>query len=186
VTVERVRTGDALLDRTFVPFLLTLSPAGVLPRISVSGEAGEDVDLVGARVGTGATLSANVVLQPTKHLSLDLRTSWSWLDVPVGASRDRLFTAQIHRAKVVYNFSRRLFLRLIGEYTQERRDPALYPEPVVARSGVFLGSALLAYRLNWQTALFAGYGDDREEVEAGRFRPSSRQFFAKVSYAFQR
>ena len=68
----------------------------------------------------------------------------------------------------------------------ERRDPDLYLEPVSERSGFFSGSALLAYRLNWQTALFAGYGDDREELPSGRLAPAGRQFFAKLSYAFQR
>jgi hypothetical protein len=35
--------------------------------------------------------------------------------------------------------------------------------------------------------MFVGVGDLREvTAEQGEFEPSSRQFFAKVSYAFQR
>ncbi|HEY7516400.1 MAG TPA: hypothetical protein VIC87_18050, partial [Vicinamibacteria bacterium] len=74
----------------------------------------------------------------------------------------------------------------IGQYLETDRDPSLYPEPVLSREASFSGSALLSYRINWQTAFFLGYGDDREEPEAGGLVRTSRQFFAKVSYAFQR
>jgi hypothetical protein len=147
---------------------------------------GQIIDIVNVRVGHGADLSLSVVLRPTNHVSLDLLSSWQWLNVPVETGGTALlFTAQVERAKLVYNFSARLYLRLIGEYVGNRQDPALYVVPVPPRSGSFSGSALLAYRLNWQTALFAGYGDDREELVTGRLVPSTRQLFVKLSYAFQ-
>jgi hypothetical protein len=186
-TLARVRTADVLLDRTFVPFRIALDPSGWLSRVEVFGEVGQDIDVVNVRVGRGGSAAANVVLRPTRHLTLDLLSSWSWLDVAApDGGRARLYTAQVERAKLVYNFSARFYLRLIGEYVEERRDPDLYVVPVSDRTAFFTGSALLAYRLNWQTAIFAGYGDDREELPSGRLEPTSRQFFAKISYAFQR
>jgi hypothetical protein len=184
---ERARTGTQLLERTYVPFQLQIDPSRVLSRVSVTGEVGQEIDVVNVRVGSGGIVTGNIILRPTSHLTLDLLSSWSWLDVatPSGGT-GRLFTAQVERAKLVYNFSARLYLRLIGEYVDEKRDPSLYLVPPPSRSGGFSGSALLAYRLNWQTALFLGYGDDREELETGRLVPASRQFFAKISYAFQR
>ena len=50
----------------------------------------------------------------------------------------------------------------------------------------WLISALLAYKLNWQSVVFVGYGDDRELSELHEFERASRQFFVKMSYAFQR
>ncbi len=50
----------------------------------------------------------------------------------------------------------------------------------------FSGSALLSYRLNWQTALFLGYGDERALDPARRLRQTERQLFVKLSYALQR
>jgi hypothetical protein len=46
---------------------------------------------------------------------------------------------------------------------------------------------LFAYKLNWQTVFYVGYGDDRafEEVSA-KLQKSGRQVFAKISYALQR
>ena len=54
------------------------------------------------------------------------------------------------------------------------------------RAAEFGGSALLAYKLNWQSVMFIGYGDDRELTDEERLAPLDRQFFVKVSYAFQR
>ena len=187
VVYERALTGDRLLDHTFVPFSLRVDPSRWLTQVSLTGAVGQDIDIVNVRVGRGANLQANVVLRPTPHVTLDLLSSWSWLNVPRdGGGEARLFTAQVERVKLVYNFSARLYLRLIGEYVQDRRDPDLYVVLVPAFSSSFSGSALLAYRLNWQTALFAGYGDDREELTPGRLVPQSRQLFVKMSYAFRR
>jgi hypothetical protein len=186
-TVSRVRTSGVLLDRTYVPFRIAMSPSGWLSRIEVTGEVGQDIDIVNVRSGRGGSVTGNVLLRPTRHLSLDLVSSWSWLDVaqPDGA-RARLFTAQVERVKLVYNFTAHFYIRVIGEYVEERRDPDLYMQPVPERTASFTGSVLLAYRLNWQTAIFAGYGDDRERLPSGGLEPTGRQFFAKISYAFQR
>lgn len=80
----------------------------------------------------------------------------------------------------------RSFARVIGQYVSTSRDPSLYLFRVPSRSGTFSGSALLAYKLNWQSVLFVGYGDDRELSERRTLEPASRQFFVKISYAFQR
>jgi hypothetical protein len=57
---------------------------------------------------------------------------------------------------------------------------------VDARSGTFGGSALFSYKLNWQSVMFVGYGDDRELLDERRLERVDRQLFVKLSYAFQR
>ena len=125
-------------------------------------------------------------MRPTDHLTLDVNSAVSWLDVDADGGRARLFTAQAQRLKATYNFNARLFLRVIGQYVSTQRDPALYAEEVAPRSGEFSGSALFSYRLNWQTALFAGYGDERALDDQESLARTQRQFFVKLSYAFQR
>ena len=104
------------------------------------------------------------------------------------------FTAEVARLKATYTFSARAALRVIGQYVEVSRDPSLYGFAVPAKSGGFDGSALFSYKLNWQTVFFLGYGDSRillpsaDGVTApNRYDlvPASRQFFLKVSYAFQ-
>jgi hypothetical protein len=58
---------------------------------------------------------------------------------------------------------------------------------VAPKSAAFSASALFAYKLNWQTVLYVGYGDDRTfSADSDALEQSGRQAFAKVSYAWQR
>jgi hypothetical protein len=58
---------------------------------------------------------------------------------------------------------------------------------VDAKDASFAGSALFAYKLNWQTVFYTGYGDTRTYTTfSDRLEPDSRQVFAKLSYAWQR
>ena len=77
-------------------------------------------------------------------------------------------------------------MRGIVQYVSTDRDPSLYVSSVSAKSGDFSGSALLAYKLNWQSVMFIGYGDDRELSEVNRLEKLDRQFFVKLSYALQK
>jgi hypothetical protein len=100
----------------------------------------------------------------------------------------RLFTATVARAKAIYVFSARMLFRVIGQYIATTRDPSLWNFPVPEKDAEFSGSALFSYKLNWQTVLYLGYGDNRALFEETAFvwKPQSRQFLLKVSYAFQR
>jgi hypothetical protein len=77
-------------------------------------------------------------------------------------------------------------VRGIGQYVSTDRDPSLYTLPTTAHSGEFTSSVLLSYKVNWQSVMFIGYGDARELTDQNRLAPSDRQFFVKLSYAFQR
>ena len=74
---------------------------------------------------------------------------------------------------------------MIGQYVETERDPSLYTFGVSEKDGDFSGSALFAYKLNWQTVLFLGYGDNRALSEVDELEQAGRQFFLKISYAFQ-
>jgi hypothetical protein len=65
-------------------------------------------------------------------------------------------------------------------------DPTLYSSTVSERSGTFGGSLLLAYKLNWQSVMFVGYGDNRELTDEYDLARLDRQVFVKLSYAIQR
>ena len=154
---------------------------------ALQGFVGEDADFDNARPGTGADVRLSGTLRPTDHIELRLNTSRRWLDVdPPDQPGGRLFTAQVERVRATYTFTSRVFLRLIGQYVDTRRDPSLYIEETAPRDASFSGSALFAYKLNWQTVLFVGYGDNRALSEEETFEREDRQFFLKLSYAFQR
>jgi hypothetical protein len=110
------------------------------------------------------------------------------------------------RLKIEYQLARPIFLRLVGEYTTERRDalrddtrtgaPILIFDPdssAYARAGAFehrsfRGDFLFAYQPNPGTVLFAGYGStltDPTELGRSSLRRAEDRFFLKLSYLFQ-
>jgi hypothetical protein len=110
------------------------------------------------------------------------------------------------RLKLEYQLSRPIFLRLVGEYTTERRDalrdegrtnaPILIFDPDAntyvrtTRYGrrSLRGDFLFSYQPNPGTVLFAGYGStmmDPTELGRARLRRTEDGFFLKLSYLFQ-
>jgi hypothetical protein len=184
---ERIRSGVRTIGRRQFGYTLQFSPSRRVPQINVDGTAGTDIDFDNSRPGRGSTINLGASVRPTDHLELALIQSQRWVNVDdaVGTSR-RLFIARVSRLKATYSFTSRLSARGIAQYVSTDRDRSLYISTVAARSGDLSGSALLAYRLNWQSVLFVGYGDDRELSDVNRLEKLDRQVFVKISYAFQR
>ena len=184
---EKLRVGTRVLERSDVNYSFQFDPGRRFSRVGFSGALGDSIDFTNGRVGQGGDFALFGTVKPTDHLALDFNADRQWLDVNAGGGLEgRLFTAQIERLKVTYNFTARAFLRVIGEYLDVDRDPRLYTSPVRASSGSFAGSALFAYQINWQTVLFMGYADDRLQNRLGDLQRADRLLFVKISYAFQR
>src|SRR5215204_257383 len=110
------------------------------------------------------------------------------------------------RLKVEYQLSRPIFLRLVGEYTTERRDslrddtrtnaPILIFDPdanTYVRTSAFgrrsfRGDVLFSYQPTPGTVLFAGYGStlrDPSVMGTESLERAQDGFFLKLSYLFQ-
>ena len=184
---SRVRAGTVTVPRRRLYYILNASPTRWLNGVALEGFVGQEADFANARTGTGADVRLSGTLRPSDHVELRLNASRRWLDVePHDRPGGRLFTAQVERARATYTFTSRVFLRLIAQYVDTRRDPALFVKETARRNASFSGSALFAYKLNWQTVLFLGYGDNRALSEEETFEREDRQLFLKLSYAFQR
>ena len=83
-------------------------------------------------------------------------------------------------------YTLRHFIRAIAEYIRSDQNPALYSSSVPLRTGALLSSILFAYKLNWQSVLFLGYGDTQALNDQYEWRRQDRQLFLKISYAFQK
>ena len=185
---DSIRVGEKLLSRKNAAWSIGLSPTRLVSRISLNGFIGEDIDFDNARVGDGGRFGVFATVRPTDHIDLQFTGDRRWLDVRSEETgrEGRLFTATVARLRAAYTFSARAFLRLIGQYVETKRDPGLYTFDVSRKSGAFEGSALFSYKLNWQSVLFIGYGDTSVINDAGDLAHNDRQFFLKISYAFQR
>ncbi len=185
---DEIKAGPHLFTR-FRPYVnVQASPNRLVNNLSIEVYAGDEVDFANARLGKGTTLTGSVTLHPNDHLDVGLNASTRWLNVDDPAlGAGRLFVAQVERVRTTWSFTSRAFVRAVGQYVETTRDPSLYTYPVDAHDSRFNGSALLGYKLNWQTVLYIGYGDERTYwTTSARLEPSDRQAFAKVSYAVQR
>jgi uncharacterized protein DUF5916 len=184
---NRTRAGDTVIGRRQLSPYAQFSPSRFLSFVSLSATLGEDIDFANARPARGATVNVRATLQPTDHLALDLIENTRSLNVDTPAVHDaRLFTQRVSHVKATYTFTSRAFVRVIAQYVATTNDPSLFSSAVDERSGVFGGSALFAYKLNWQSVMFVGFGDDRELSDTHRLERLDRQVFMKLSYAFQR
>ena len=184
---SRVRALDVTVPRHRLYYEIDGSPTRWLNDFSLQGFVGQEADFENARTGTGADVRLSGTLRPTDHLELRLNTSRRWLDVaPSDRPAGRLFTAQVERIRATYTFTARAFLRVIAQYVDTHRSPALFIASATRRDAALTGSALFAYKLNWQTVLFVGYGDNRALSEEETLEREDRQLFLKLSYAFQR
>jgi len=184
---DEIRSGHRLIGRRQVAYTAQFSPSRRLATLTVNGTTGQEIDFAHGRPGTGTTLNLSATLNPTNHLNLQLNQDQSWVNVNDARGETRqLFIARVSRVRGTYTFTSRLFIRTTAQYVSTTRDPNLYAFNTIARSGSFTGQVLLAYKLNWQSVMFIGYGDDRMRSEQDRFEPAGRQFFVKFSYAIQR
>jgi len=172
---------------------MSASPWLWLSRIQLDAAYGKDVDFALARPGHGGQVTFTSTVRPMNHLAIDLIADRRWLDVDDGTGtgdEDRLFTAKVERIRATYTFTSRCFTRVIGQRVATRRDPALYPGLTVPDKVVDLSySVLFAYKLNWQSVLFVGYGAQDLNLPppdgTGDLERSGQQLFLKLSYAFQ-
>lgn len=187
LTDERDLAVNHAIERRQLNYDAQFSPTRAIKSVSVQGSWGQDVDFIDGRPAHGTTVNASATFQPTGHVELDINEDIRLLDLrtplPAGS---RLLTQNISRLEGIYTFTPRLFVRLIGQHIDTRMNAQLYTSDVTAHDETFSGSALLAYKLNWESVMFVGYGDDRELSDRNRLAPLDRQFFVKLSYAFQR
>jgi len=192
---DRVQSGGEIFSTEKLVYTVELTPSRRVSRLELFGDWGDQVDFANHRLGDGGTVSLRADLRPTDHLQLDLQADRRWIDLDRESAQGRLFTADLARLRAQYTLSARSYVRLIGQWSEVDRDPSLYVDEVERKVGGVSGSLLFAYKLNWQTVLFVGYADNRQLAlaDAGprgrrdeRYEPSDRQFFLKVSYAFQR
>ena len=183
------RSGTELIKRNQIRPRVVLRPGGILSQIQLRATFGDEVDFANDRQADGLRLSLELDLQPTDHLKLSLDADQRKLDVTTdeGLSGE-LFKAEVAQLRATYTFSSKSWLRLIGQWVRTERRPELYdaPEDVTPLSEKLGGSLVFAYKLNWQSVLFVGYGDNRELDRFDRLQPASEQVFVKLSYAFQR
>ena len=142
--------------------------------------------------------------RPTGRLRMNGQYRLQWVGRRTDGSSVELWRSP--RLKVEYQLSRPIFIRLVGEYTMERRDalrddtrtnaPILIFDPDAdtyvgtSRFGdrSFRGDLLFSYQPIPGTVLFLGYGStlaDPSPLGDASMERVEDGFFLKLSYLFQ-
>ena len=147
---------------------------------------GDGIDYGSERPARSIRVSPTVTVRAGRHLHLGLNHQVERLE---GAGR-RVLVTSVTQARVVYNFTTRLFARATLRLDDTCRDAAPGYLKEVSRSSSVLSQLLLSYKVSPQTVLFLGYGDARDGLADGRLRfptlpMSSRTIFLKLGYAWR-
>ena len=157
----------------------SLTPAGCLA-LYFNGRYGSNIDYANEREAVSLRLNPTVEYKAGKHLVFTLDHAVEMLDVDDG----RLYTANISQAWIVYQFSKRTFVRSILQYVNYERDPGLYTFAVPGRDERFFSQLLFSFKINPQTVLYLGYSDNYYGSERVELTQTDRTVFAKIGYAW--
>ena len=147
-------------------------------------------------------LSADLSYRPTERLRNSV--SYFWQQVNRRTDGSLVNVGRVLRAKIEYQVSRPLFVRVVGQYIQEKTDslrddsrtgapiyiqgPDSLTRAAASRSNLFHADVLLSYQPVPGTVVFAGYGSNMVDEAAFQFRGLTRTgdtFFLKLSYLFR-
>jgi hypothetical protein len=187
-TQDEQQVEGQLLEQNQVRLRVALAPSATFARLALWTYFGEAIDYDNAREGDGTGVQIEAILRSPEHLEIKLNAERNLLDVEVpGVSGERLFTADLARARVTYTFTPRCYLRAVVQWVETERDPELYTFPVEAEESDLQTSLLLAYKWNWQSVVYLGYGDVETYLPSTKQREkASREIFLKLSWAFQK
>jgi hypothetical protein len=152
-------------------------PSRRFPYLNLTARYGDELDIENSRLGTGTTVALLATVSATDRLQAELSAERHWLDVPEGARTVRAFLATVSRAKLTYAVTPRSFSRFIGEWEALDLNAAGGSD-----DSNFSGSVLYGYRLNWQSVLYVGYGNE-PALETNLDR--QQVLFVKMAYAFR-
>jgi hypothetical protein len=167
-------------DQTFFNYFFEMSPTGSL-YFSVDGSLGDRLDVANVRNGDVVRTIPFIRYRAGRHLLFEFKHAYETLDVEGG----RLYEANLSEGRVVYQFNVRTFLRVITQYLNVDRNPALYVDSVRRKERNLFNQILFSYKLNPQTVLFLGYSDNHFGEETLDLTQKSRTVFLKIGYAFR-
>jgi hypothetical protein len=147
---------------------------------SLQINAGDTIDFANTRPADRLRVQPHVRLRATRHLEVQLTHTNERLDVDGG----RLFTANLTEMRAMYQFTTRMFVRALLQYTDIKRDPSLYTFSVEERSKLLFPQLLFSYKVNPQTVLFVGYSSTRIGSDQIDVTEADRTLFVKIGYAW--
>jgi hypothetical protein len=176
----RIRFAGTLFDLNAAEVTLALQPSGAVG-LGASGTVGQVIDFTNVRRSSQVSVGPSLRLSLGRGLGADL----SHLYQRMSHAGDRVFTANLFQARLIYNLNVRTFVRAIVQYRSVDRNVAVYTVPVDEFDEGLFGQFLFSYKVNPQTVVFIGYSDNQAGTQSFDLTRTNRTFFAKVGYALR-
>jgi hypothetical protein len=165
-------------DQNAIDFTAQIRPSGSI-HLWLSGIVGDQVDFANIQDGNRLTLNPGIQYKMGSRFSIKLDHLYEKLNVDGG----KLYTAHLTNFQLVYQFSRRAFLRTIFQYVDYKYNTSLYSIPLDPEFKHLFSQVLFSYKINPQTVLFLGYSDDYYGYSMIPIYQNNRTFFLKIGYA---
>jgi hypothetical protein len=121
--------------------------------------------------GKGFNLSLGVRIKPTPRLNLNL--SYDFSKLSSAKSGQLYYSGDITRLEGMYNFTKRLFVRMIGQYNSFNKQIQVYP--------------LVYYKVNPFTIFYAGMTNYSQDFGSPYgYQATNREFFIKFQYLIRK
>jgi len=156
-----------------------IRPTGSL-NLSMGGNVGDLIDYANTRPGKRFRINPSVEYKFGSHLVLETGYTFERLNVSGG----RLYTANVSNMRLVYQFSKRSFLRTNLQYIDYHFNTILYKEEQDPENRRLGGQILYSYKLNARTVFYAGYSENYYGDQDIDLVKTNRTFFTKVGYAW--
>lgn len=181
ISIERTteRYSELEFDQNELYLHHCMSPNGDC-HFGVNFLVGDRIDYANLRLGKRLRLSGNVGYNFGLHLRLSVNHVFERMRV----SDARLYTANISRASVIYQFNTRTFFRSILQYVDYNYNVANYTFDIDPEFKHLFAQWLFSYKINPQTVLFIGYSDNYLGNQNFNLTQSDRTFFVKLGYAW--
>jgi hypothetical protein len=162
-----------------------ITPSSALT-LGFVGAFGETLDVVNVQKVDRVRVGPRARLRPGRNVDLEVKGTWERLS----KEGTEVLQASVIEGRGVYNFSTRAFVRAVVQYRRTSRNPVANPAGTTSVGEGLLTQFMFAYKVNAQTALHIGYGDQRlggEDLDRVRHDlvQTSRTFFLKMGYAFR-
>ena len=172
--------GGQRFDRNFINHYMEVRPDSWI-YVTFETRIGQEVDYDNIRQGHIVRFIPGLRFDLARHLRLEINENWERLNVLDG---QELYHASVSDVRTTYQINTRTFVRLITQYFDVHRNPALYTFDVDKKDQFLANQFLFAYKINPQVVMFLGYSDNYQNMNINRLTQANRTVFFKVGYAF--
>lgn len=178
-SISRQRYNDAKFTLHQFNITAGITPTGFFS-FKILSSLGDGIDYINTRKGNRISITPYLLYNLGAHLRLDLSHAFEKMNV----AGERLYTAQVSQAVIVYFVNAKVFIRSILQYYHYDYNVSNYLYPMEPEFQQFFTQLLFSYKINPRTVFFLGYSDNYLGAERYGITKKDYTLFAKIGYAW--